>query len=360
MTGDTVGGVWTFTLELAEALSRQGVATLLAAMGGEPDAAQRADAARIRGLTLRSSAFKLEWMDDPWEDIAKSGPWLLDLQREYKPDVIHLNTYGHGALGWQSPVVLTAHSCVLSWWQAVKREPLPEKWARYRKLVAESIQAADVVTAPSRAMLQAIEKHYGPGVSHLWRVVPNGRSARLLRAAMKDPFVLTAGRLWDEAKNAAVVARVAARLPWPVYLAGDDRTPDGKQTRFEGCTMLGRLAAHDLADWYARAPIYALPARYEPFGLSALEAALSGCALVLGDIPSLREVWEDAAIYVDPEDSVQLDAALRRLIANREFREEMAHRAESRARILTPERMADGYLDAYRSALGERRAACVS
>ncbi len=32
-----------------------------------------------------------------------------------------------------------------------------------------------------------------------------------------------------------------------------------------------------------------LPARYEPFGLSVLEAALSGCALVLGDIPSLRE-----------------------------------------------------------------------
>ena len=41
----------------------------------------------------------------------------------------------------------------------------------------------------------------------------------------------------------------------------------------------------------ARASIYALPARYEPFGLSILEAALSGAALVLGDIPSLREVW---------------------------------------------------------------------
>src|SRR5262249_17129666 len=196
--------------------------------------------------------------------------------------------------------------------------------------------------------------------SRLWRVVPNGRSAHLFRAAPKEKFVLTVGRLWDEAKNAAVVARIATRLPWPVYLAGDDRTPDGNETRFEGCTMLGRLAAHDLADWYARASIYALPARYEPFGLSALEAALSGCPLVLGDIPSLREVWEDAAIYVDPDDSVQLDAALRRLIANRGLREEMAHRAESRARTFTPEQMADGYLDAYRSALGERRAACVS
>jgi glycogen synthase len=56
------------------------------------------------------------------------------------------------------------------------------------------------------------------------------------------------------------------------------------------------------ADWYARASIYALPARYEPFGLSALEAALSGCALILGDIPSLREVWLEAAPYVSPDD----------------------------------------------------------
>ena len=47
-----------------------------------------------------------------------------------------------------------------------------------------------------------------------------------------------------------------------------------------------------------RAAIYALPARYEPFGLSILEAALSGCALVIGDIPSLREIWADAALFV--------------------------------------------------------------
>ena len=47
------------------------------------------------------------------------------------------------------------------------------------------------------------------------------------------------------------------------------------------------LSGEDIRPWFARAGIYALPAVYEPFGLSVLEAALSGCALVLGDIPSL-------------------------------------------------------------------------
>ena len=92
------------------------------------------------------------------------------------------------------------------------------------------------------------------------------------------------------------------RLPGRSYLAGGTQSPDGDVRRFPACRMLGPLAADELADWYGRAAIYALPARYEPFGLSALEAALSGCALVLSDIPSLREIWEDAAFFVSPND----------------------------------------------------------
>ena len=75
------------------------------------------------------------------------------------------------------------------------------------------------------------------------------------------------------------------------------------------------MAAH-----LAASAIYALPARYEPFGLSALEAGLCGCALVLGDIPSLREVWGDAAVFVDPHDAQALAKALNCLIDHPEQR----------------------------------------
>jgi glycogen(starch) synthase len=248
---------------------------------------------------------------------------------------------------------------VASWWQAVKREPLPSTWNRYRREVTRAIQAVDVLTAPSQAMLQAVEVHYGPDLPET-RVVPNGRKAERFRAASKEPFVLTAGRLWDHGKNAAAVAQVAPGLEWPVYLAGDDRGPDGASPRFEGCWMLGRLPSDELAECYSRASIYALPARYEPFGLSALEAALSGCALVLGDIASLREIWQDAAVYVSPDDPDELLAVMRELIGDRPRRESLAHRAEARARVFTPERMARGYVQAYRAAAELRRTACVS
>ena len=336
MTGDTVGGVWTFTLELAEALGAHGIEVVLAALGGPPSDAQRADARRIPNLDLLASDFKLEWMDDPWRDVEDSGRWLLDLEEQYAPDIVHLNSFGHGALPWSKPVVVTAHSCVLSWWQAVHNCAAPESWDRYRAAVTGTLQAADVVTAPSRAMAQAVKDHYGiDGVL----VIPNGRDSSRFHRAAKEPFVLTAGRLWDEAKNARAVA--AAKIPWPVHLAGEGGT-------------LGRLSSSDLAEWYSRASIYALPARYEPFGLSALEAALSGCALVLGDIPSLREIWGDAALYVTDDGS--LESTLNSLIADPEYLSLMGVAAWEHALQYTPRRMADGYLNAYLT----RSLACAS
>ncbi len=346
MTGDTVGGVWTFTLDLAAALAPHGIEVTLAALGGEPTQAQYSDAARIPNLRLLSRNLKLEWMDDPWEDVAAAGRWLLGLETEFQPDVVHLNSYGQGALPWQSPVVLTAHSCVVSWWDAVKHAPLPGSWRRYREQVTRSVRSADLLTAPSHAMMRSVEEHYGPILPER-RVIANGRSADRFHAQAKEAIILTAGRLRDEAKNAAVLAKVARNLAWPVYMAGES-------ANFGDCRMLGPLAAEELARWYGRASIYALPARYEPFGLSVLEAALSECALVLGDIASLRENWDGAAVFVPPDDPEAIERAIAGLIENSTRRRELARRAALRALDYTPERMAGGFLAAYAKAADRR------
>ena len=167
--------------------------------------------------------------------------------------------------------------------------------------------------------------------------------------------MLAAGRLWDEAKNVGALAAVAPRLPWPVYVAGDQTHPDGGQAALASVRCLGSLAPGALLGWFARAALYCLPARYEPFGLSALEAGLARCALVLGDIPSLREVWGDAAAFVPPDDLAALERALAELIAQPERRAALAAAAHERARAFTAERMADGYLTAYQDVLAVRR-----
>jgi glycosyltransferase involved in cell wall biosynthesis len=299
-------------------------------------------------------------MDEPWDDVARAGDWLLGLERALAPDAVHVNGYAHGALPWRAPSVVVAHSCVCSWWCAVKGEDAPAVWDRYRDAVAAGLAGAGAVVAPTHAMADALVRHYAARATTAGgfgpvRVVPNGRPAGAYRPGVKEAVVLTAGRLWDEAKNVRAVAAAVDGLPWVAYVAGADAPPAGAGgggTGHEAASVrwLGALAPAELAAWMGRAAVYALPARYEPFGLSALEAGLAGCALVLGDVASLREVWGDAALFVAPDAPEQLACVLRTLHADDDYRVELAARARARALTYTPARMAAGYRDAYAAA----------
>ncbi len=345
ITTDMVGGVWSFTLELARGLEALGIEPVIAALGEAPPEAGM----EIRGLRKSKFYFfrcRLEWMPAPWADVERSGAWLRALAKEVRPWVIHLNSYAHAALGWREPVLVVAHSCVFSWFEAVKAQPPPAQWQTYRDAVRRGVQAADGVTSPTKIMLAQLKKHYG-SFKEL-PAIPNGRRADDFIPAAKAPVILSAGRLWDEAKNVASLAAVAADLSWPVVLAGERNHPEGGRAHFKNVYLAGQLAPWQLSAWYSKAAIYALPALYEPFGLTALEAALAGCALVLGDIASLRENWAGAALFVPPRQTDRLRQALHLLIHNAHLRRTLAQKARQRALGLTSDKMARGYMRAYR------------
>jgi glycosyltransferase involved in cell wall biosynthesis len=296
-------------------------------------------------------------MPQPWEDVSAAGRWLRALADEVDASVVHLNEPVLAALEWSAPTLVVAHSCVLSWWEAVLGEPAPPAWDRYREAMRAGLAAAQGVVAPSRAMLGAVRRHYG--VRH-GRAIPNGREPAGLQPETKHAYVLTAGRLWDRAKNAGALDRAAAGLAWPVYAAGPSASPDGNTVSLTHVSPLGHLDPRRLAGWMARAAIFALPARYEPFGLSVLEAALAGCALVLGDIPSLREHWDGIAVFVPPDDAELLRVALTSLIEDPQLRHTLAMRARRRALGFSARRMARAYLTEYDAILAGREAACAS
>lgn len=347
MTADTVGGIFSYAVSLAEALTARGARVTLATMGGRMRPDQAGLVRRIPRVTVVESDYALEWSPDPWRDVDRAGAWLLDLEREARPDVVHLNGYCHGALPWRAPAVVVAHSCVLSWWRAVWGEPAPSRYARYAAEVTRGLRAAQAVVAPTATMLAAIHEHYGKPRNDL--VIPNGAPIPKAPSGPREPCVLAAGRIWDEAKNLRTLARVAPRLRAPIYVAGSDHHPDGSYRTLPSVRSLGLLSAEALHEWMSRAAVFALPARYEPFGLAALEAAARGAALVLGDIPSLREVWSDAAILVPPDDDAALGSALERLLSDEPLRHDLALRARRRASTFHVRHQADHYFTLYRS-----------
>lgn len=338
MTADTVGGVWTYAMELTRALPD--IDFTLATMGRKASDGQRAEVPE--NVTLVESEYKLEWQDDPWRDVDESGQWLLELEQKTSPDIVHLNGYSHGALPFRAPKLVVGHSCVISWWRAVKNEDAPPEWDTYRDRVARGLAAASLVAAPSAQMLAALDEHYH--FKSPRKLIYNGR--RFTPAAGHDhrASVFAAGRLWDEAKNLRAVVAAAPAIDWPVRIAGDGGANS------PNVTYLGWLEPPALARAYGEAAIYLFPALYEPFGLSVLEAALSGCALVLGDIPSLREIWRDAAVFVNPRDPATIARVTNEVIANTPLRHELGQRARERAGDYTAERMAAAYRQTYEAA----------
>jgi glycogen synthase len=322
MTADAVGGVWRYSVDLAAALVDSGAQVLIATMGPRPSDGQRHEVLSIPGMRFVESDYALEWMPDAWEDVDASGNWLLGLECSFDPDVIHLSGYVHASLRWNKPVAVVAHSCVYSWWRAVHGCAPGAEWSEYKRRVADGLSAADVVISPSASMAGELEREYGTSPDKV-RVIHNFTSAHVPPSMKKERFVLAAGRIWDAAKNLELLDRIALELDWQVRVAGEAEGPGSSRRKGQSARFLGSLPHAHLMKQMTQAGVFAHPALYEPFGLSVLEAARARCCLVLSDIPSLRELWDGAAVFIDPRQPQAWVRQLNRLARNPSQRESL-------------------------------------
>jgi glycosyltransferase involved in cell wall biosynthesis len=326
MTTDNIGGVWTFATDMASGMKKHGIEVYLAITGNPLTEDQQQ---RLRNIPYYFEEFRQEWMDDPWHDIELTGQWLLDIKEEIEPDLIHLNAYSLGSINWDVPVIMTLHSCVLTWWEAVRKEKIPSCWNTYREMIASGIRAADMITAPSYAMLQSSEKKYGSYADK--KVIYNGRDPGHFHAGEVEKIVFSMGRLWDDAKNIRLILEAAPRIRYPIFIAGNNGKQGSPGNIPDNVHLLGQLSPASIADWLARSAIYLLPVLYEPFGYTFLEAAFSKCALVGGDIPTLREIWEKSMIYASNSSAESLANRVNELMEDKEQREKISEEAYHRA-----------------------------
>jgi glycogen(starch) synthase len=346
VTADAVGGVWTYAVDLALGLARTGVETTLVVVGPSPTADQVAQAHAVPRLTLVDTRLPLDWMATEPAEILEVGAAIRGLARGTGADLVHLNSPALAAGGrFSAPVVGVCHSCLATWWSAVKEGPMPSDFRWRSQSLWQGMLACDALMAPTAAFAQATALTYEVPRPF---VVRNGRRPLALPSREREPMVFTSGRLWDEGKDIAVLDEAAALMGALLYAAGPLRAPSGEPVRLGHARALGRLPAEAVADWLARAPVYASAALYEPFGLGVLEAAQAGCALVLSDIPTFRELWNEAAVFVDPGDARGFAAACDTLLADPALAVRLGTQARTRAARYTVQAMTAGVLDVYR------------
>ena len=407
ITSDTVGGVWTYTQELVSGLAARGHRVTLVSFGKLPSADQATWLRNLANVDYRPTEYRLEWMEVAERDIEESRRYLEFLVREVQPDVLHFNQYCYGDIDVDVPRIVVAHSDVVSWWVAVHgSEPDDTPWMqRYRGHVTNGLGRADMIVAPSQWMLDAVARHY-VAPKH-GTVIYNGRSPELFDPdRRREDYVLSVGRIWDEGKHVSLllatqnrndfaagathagsanntqIVNVSATLqtdsssegaaqlspgrqPWvslprdqspggttDIRIVGWTQEPGRENKALPTCLpnvhLLGPKSQEELRHLYSEASIYAATSRYEPFGLSPLEAALSGCAVVMNDIPVFHELWGDAATYFRKDDAADLSRTLNELRQNPELRNRLANKAFLRAcQKFTASRMVAEYESAY-------------
>jgi glycosyltransferase involved in cell wall biosynthesis len=358
MTADTIGGVWTYAMSLCRALQKYNIEIHLMTMGDNPSEQQLDEVGTLKNLHLYSSAYKLEWMEAPWDDVREAGEWIRKVYNKVQPDILHFNNYGQVSGLWDCPVVTVFHSCVQTWWEAVKKDSLPQEWKKYRETVQKALLASDVLIAPTQSILNEAQKAYGKtGFS---KVIYNGSNSRVYKSQKKEPFILTAGRIWDEAKNISLLSRIAKHLKWPVYVAGTDNYQfKSEEQEFQNIFFLGQLPPEELQQMMLKAALFVMPAKYEPFGLAVLEAARAGCTLALGNIGTLNEIWADTAMYFDPNKEEEVLKVLQQLIEDKELRDQLTKKSMKRAEIFTEEAMASNYFEVYKNLIAQRKVKTV-
>lgn len=369
ITADTIGGVWTYSLDLAAGMLERGAAVLLVTVGRGPDSAQRTwltDAAELWPEQFRTEHLPvpLEWMDDGGDGYARSEGAMLRLCSAFTPDVVHCNQFCYGALAMQTavPKVVVAHSDVLSWWRARYGQEMPDSAWRtgYVTQVRAGLEGADIVIAPTAASLAELRESFSFGT--VAKVIPNGRTTASGALPESDVFAgkrlqaVTCGRLWDEGKNVALLERLPSP-GLPVLVAGE-RGP-GMNAELpdepDGVRSIGALAPAALEQLLRESALYIVTSRYEPFGLAAVEAALAGCAVIASDLASQREVWGDAAVYFRSDDAGSLGDVLCALATNPERLRAVAERCRRRALAkFSAGCMVLGYGQLYRELIAAR------
>lgn len=354
ITTDVVGGVWRYTVTLTRELVDRGH-TCAVAVVGDPDDDRLLELPASVHVTSRD--LKLEWMQDPWDDLVTGTKWLVDEACRWRPDVVHLNQFAYALGDFPAPTLIVAHSDIRSWFVDVREREAPPEWDRYTELVRSALGAADAVVAPTAYQSGRLAQHYGRTAA---RVIHNGIRAAPTPAdetpTSKRSMILVAGRAWDEAKGIATLDEALDEMGEDapsVHLVGPLEGPGDESIRVKHLVAHGEVDGSAMHRFYANSRIYVGPSLYEPFGLSPLEAAAQGCALLLSSIGSFRELWHDAARFFEPARPRVLGGRLMDLLETPDTLDELGHKARERARSrYTAQRMTDQYESLYRELIG--------
>jgi mannosylfructose-phosphate synthase len=344
------GGQVTYVLELSKALARLGVAVDLYTrrFEGRPALEAVSDGVRIVRIPCGPDKFIIkEEMLPYWPEFADNCE--RHIKREgLRYHLLHSHYWDAGLvcrllaprLGIK--FVHTSHS--LGAWKREMMADDPDVAEEVYHFVSRITEekkvfaAAAGITVTNPASVEKYKQYYGFESENMVVIPPGVNTARFnpaddgrAVAGTERPFVFSLSRI-DTNKGLDFLfhafARVAKASELALVIGGGSSQPEERErlvleelkdiaaTYGVGgrVTFKGYITAEELPYFYRRARAFVLPSRFEPFGMTALEAMACGTPVVATNLGGLARCLEDGrdALLVDPSDAEALANAILR------------------------------------------------
>jgi len=287
-----------------------------------------------------------------WDQVR--APWLA---MQARADVVH---FTGGTMPWRAPhpCVLTLHD--VAWLRGSVEGSFHLRWyfgdvqrrlSTYADRIAADSQCARDEIVERIGVTPAKVAVTGAGVDDGWFQLssepPAGRYVLCVGTVERRKDLITAVRALVDLPG----VRLISAGPLTRYAAAVTAEVNrlGLADRVE---LKGYVSEGDLLDLYRNAGAFVFPSQYEGFGLPPLQALAAGLPVVASDIPVLREVLGDCALFARPGDGQSFAAALRDVFARGADVRERSERGVMWARQFTWSSVAERMTRVYRSLAG--------
>ncbi|MCP3422542.1 glycosyltransferase family 4 protein [Nocardioides pinisoli] len=348
----TKGGMETYTRELYGHLGRMETGLDFVALASLEGA--RLDLSWFPGEVIASRISGENRFIWAFGELVSSS-WVASRR---KADLVH-SPATLGPMWTSMPTVITIHDMLYWSHPELMTTPLytrPVMWMEQRgaanaaHVITDSqVSAAEIVKYLDfpRDRLHVVPLAAGQPVD---RVAVDGRTENLILASgQRRPH-----KNWDRLIRALALVEQDVR-PRLVITGGRGEDPLAPVVAEAGLAdwveLRGWVADDELADLRSRARAMAFPTLAEGFGLPILEAMAEGLPVLASDLPVLREVGGDAAVWFDPLDLESIASAIRLAATRPDELSVMAAAGLERSRSFSWERVARETLEVFHRAL---------
>lgn len=350
MTTNVKNEIWDYSVILAGALLKQiDAEILMLSFGGEPTINQKAEAESLNVKFLFSDFSPAIFNDSEAKSLFESTV------KEFNPHILHLNDCYINS-DFKKPGIFTFHNdllnkklCNFGINNINNYNYQDNNFLKQKELINKSLNNADIIITQSRVPAEYLIKTYD--LQKKIKIVYNGIDYKPYSGMRENINLLAHGNLSDRSKNISLLLNMAYKLPDNIKLKIiGDFPPERRLPR--NVEFLNNLSGEELMNVYKTSSIYIAASSYESNGISSMQAAFSGCAVLAADIPVFKELWGDCACMFEKENLNSLMKTVNNLAENRNLLEITSRNCQAKAlSVYNSKRMASEYINLYKNIL---------